>query len=221
MAAESKDELLGQLEHYPAEDVRDVLARVGEAIGEGNAPSIDVQEHALRVTVDVLRGRLRPHFQRLLGRRLAEVDELVWLLDAEDRIIEAVSPAAAASVGYRPEELVGHSNEQLRVEGQNWEELRPELDGTGRLEGALLVRHKDGSAVAVAHETRVITIAGRRLYFSHSRVIASPVRRVRELPRRMTRAASDALDVGIVAGFAGCLCELQRALHGFLGLAGG
>jgi PAS domain S-box-containing protein len=214
MAAHTKDELLGQLEHYSAEAVRDVLGRVSGAIGEGNAPSIDVEEHALRVTANVLHGRLRGPFRRLLGRQLAGTDELLWLLDAEDRIVEAVSPAAAASLGYEPDELVGRSTEQLRADGQDWEALRQELDTTGRLEGALLVRHKDGSTVPIAHETLVFAVAGRRLYLSRSRVVASAVRSARSGGRRLGRGLSDGFDVAIAAALVSCFCQLGPALIG-------
>jgi PAS domain S-box-containing protein len=166
---EGKDDLLGELEVYPAGEVDDVLARVSTAIGDHNAPNFDAELHALTVTRDVLRGRYRDELTEELAPRITAADDQLWLAD-EDTVL-AVSPAAAASLGYTPEELVGRSGEQLRPDGHDWSAERRRLYEDGARDGVLLLRHKDGRTVPVSYAAKIITLAGRRLRFGRTRAL--------------------------------------------------
>jgi PAS domain S-box-containing protein len=172
---DGKGELLRQLEIYPGEDVDDVLARVSTGIGEHNAPSFDAELHALTVTRDVMHGRQRDELTQEMGSRLATAAGLLWLLD-EDEVVVAVSSDAAALYGYEPDELVGRSTRHLQADGQDWQALRAEYEANdGYGEGVALVKHKDGSPVAVSYRARAVALAGRRLILCSVEPLARPL----------------------------------------------
>ena len=170
-ALETKVELLGELGQYPAAAVQDVVGRLGEAVGDGHAVNIDVDQQVLTVARDALRGRRRQELGREYAPKLEASDELLWLIDTgEPPHVLACNAQAAASLGYKPEEVVGKATAMFRAEGQDWEPLRQELEARGRREGVTLVRTREEWVVPVRYDARVVELGGRRLHLVRTRV---------------------------------------------------
>jgi PAS domain S-box-containing protein len=170
----SKEELLGELGKYPAQDVAKLLDKLGREVGAGHSETIDVEEHVMSVALTVLEAKARTELTNELTDemqpRLKDADEHVWLAEADGRII-AVSEAAAAALGYTPEELAGRRSAMLRAAGQDWGPLREQALQDGSGSGLALVRRKDGETQAVHYEMKVVTLAGRRVFLAHSRLV--------------------------------------------------
>ncbi|HEY7621695.1 MAG TPA: PAS domain S-box protein [Solirubrobacteraceae bacterium] len=190
-------ELLAELEVYDQEQVEQVMGRLAAAIGGTHAADVNLTEHVLGVVETVMSGRARHDLTRLLGARLERSDELLWLVD-EQRVVLAASPAAAASLGYQPEELVGRSTEHMRGSGQDLSEARTELAVNGHHEGLVLARHRCGHDVPVRWRGRVVTLAGRTLYFIRTHVI---------------EAEDGNWYVGLATGLAACLFQFHLVVR--------
>lgn len=165
-------ELLHELEVYNEQEVAEVFAHVAAAVGTPNAEGFDLEEHVLGVVANVMRGRWRQrHESDAWARRLGRVREQLWLAD-EDTLL-AVSPAAAAVVGYRPHELIGHSLERLRPDGHDWTPRIQRTYDLGADEGMVLVRHRDGRQIALEFVVRVVELAERELRFGRTRLLVA------------------------------------------------
>jgi PAS domain S-box-containing protein len=162
--------LLGCLEQYDHVEVEGILGRMSAAIGRVHAEDFDVRRHLLDVACTVLRRRGRRALERAYGERLEQAGALLWLFD-EDEYVLAVSERAAASLGYAPVDLVGHSNEMFKAPGQDWSALRHDLDTNGGSSGVTLALTKDGRVATVEHRARTLAVAGAAMFLVQTRVL--------------------------------------------------
>ena len=81
-----------------------------------------------------------------LAASVMQANEAIIIADRLGRIIE-VNPALTRSMGYLPEEVIGHSARMLRAHGQKniYTAMREALNLHGHWDGEVQSRHKDGS----------------------------------------------------------------------------
>ena len=150
------------------------LATTGDHGEILDAPSTGLAEadEVLQALILAEQGRRRSEEQRneaeRQGRRIFELSQDVILVtDAQGRIVQA-SPSTIPTLGYRPDEMVGHAGEDFNFPDE-LAAIRDEMRLTRRGRAArhfrCRFRHKEGRAVPLAWMA-VWSETDRRFFFS-------------------------------------------------------
>ena len=164
-------EIRRDLGRFPREEARGTEDRLRAATGAGHALSeYELDSHVLTATLEVMKGRERDSDDLLAAaiKRVNRSESSVVLVD-DDEMIRACSFKAALLLGFRPDELIGRSQEQVRAEGQDWEELNARLRRDRHQEGIVLVRTADDGPVAIAYTAEALRCGWHEVYLVHTR----------------------------------------------------